>query len=355
MNAFTPLAGLAVAEVNLSDPEAARRIDAYVAARPDGQPFHRTAWTRAVERGCRQRARYLVADDGHAIRGVLPLSEIRSLLFGSALVSTGFGVGGGILADDDGVADLLAEACWAHARRSRCPSAELRGGPVPAGWQRKEGSYAGFVRDLPATDEEILKSIPRKQRAEVRRAQGFGLEVEIGRGEADLDAHYEVYAASVRTLGTPVFPRALFREMLAAWGEDANILTIRKDGRPVASVFSLYHGGTVFPYWGGGTTEARGLRANELMYFELMRYAAARGCTRFDFGRSKLGTGPFAFKKNWGFEPQPLVYAVRTADGVPPREINPLSPKYRLQVGLWQKLPLWLANRLGPPIARGLG
>jgi hypothetical protein len=91
------------------------------------------------------------------------------------------------------------------------------------------------------------------------------------------------------------------------------------------------------------------------MYFELMRHASARGCTRFDFGRSKLGTGPYAFKKNWGFEPKPLAYAVRTADGAAPREINPLSPKYRLQVELWKNLPLWLANRLGPPIARGLG
>jgi len=87
------------------------------------------------------------------------------------------------------------------------------------------------------------------------------------------------------------------------------------------------------------------------MYFALMRHAAARGCTRFDFGRSKAGTGAFAYKKNWGFEPRPLVYAAKGEA----RETNPLSPKYRLQVALWKKLPLWAAIRLGPPIARGLG
>src|SRR3546814_18075717 len=94
--------------------------------------------------------------------------------------------------------------------------------------------------------------------------------------------------------------------------------------------------------------------SSDLMYYELMRHAARRGCTRFDFGRSKLGTGAFAFKKNWGFEPRPLVYATRTADGAPPREINPPAPTYRLQVAAWKKLPLWLANRPGPPIAPGL-
>jgi FemAB-related protein (PEP-CTERM system-associated) len=271
------------------------------------------------------------------------------------LVSTGFGVGGGILADTPAVADMLADACWSLVRELRCTSAELRGGTLPAGWHRKEGTYAGFVRDLPSDDEAILKAIPRKQRAEVRRAQTFGLDVEIGTGEADQAAHYQVYAASVRNLGTPVFPQRLFREMLGAWGEDANILTVRKNGRAVGSVLSLYHRGTVYPYWGGGTEEARGLRANEHMYFELMRYAAARGCTRFDFGRSKVGTGPYAYKKNWGFEPQPLVYAARALDDAAPREINPLSPKYRLQVALWKRLPLPIANRLGPMLARGLG
>jgi CelD/BcsL family acetyltransferase involved in cellulose biosynthesis len=132
---------------------------------------------------------------------------------------------------------------------------------------------------------------------------------------------------------------------------DSDILTISQGGVPLASVLSLYHGETVYPYWGGGTREARPARANELLYFALMRHARERGFTRFDFGRSKAGTGAFAFKKNWGFEPRPLVYAVKGKA----REANPLSPRYRLQVAAWKRLPLWLADRLGPPIARGLG
>jgi FemAB-related protein (PEP-CTERM system-associated) len=355
MNAFAPVTGFTVGQIDLRDPETCRRVDAYVDAAEGATPFHRTAWIRAVERGCGQQGVYLVAEEGEGIRGVLPSTAVRSLLFGSALVSTGFGVGGGILADSPEVAEALAETCWSLVPKLRCTGAELRGGVVPDGWHEKGGTYAGFVRDLPSDDEAILKAIPRKQRAEVRRAQTFGLEVEIGSGESDQAAHYAVYAESLRNLGTPVFPQRLFREMLAAWGEDANILTVRKDGRPVASVLSLYYRGTVYPYWGGGTEEARGLRANEHMYHELMRYAAARGCTRFDFGRSKVGTGPYAYKKNWGFEPQPLVYAARALDGAAPREINPLSPKYRLQVALWKRLPLALANRLGPLLARGLG
>ena len=123
----------------------------------------------------------------------------------------------------------------------------------------------------------------------------------------------------------------------------------------MASVLSLYMNGTVFPYWGGGTQAARALRANDRMYFALMAHARARGCTRFDFGRSKVGTGAAAFKKNWGFQGVPLVYVSRLAVGGAPREINPLNPRYRLQVEAWKKLPLWAANRLGPWISKGLG
>jgi len=123
----------------------------------------------------------------------------------------------------------------------------------------------------------------------------------------------------------------------------------------VSSVLSLYWNGTVYPYWGGGTRDARALRANDRMYFELMRHARARGCTRFDFGRSKTGTGAAAFKKNWGFDPQPLTYYERVAEGAKARDASPVNPKYSLQVRVWSKLPLWIANRAGPLIAKGLG
>jgi FemAB-related protein (PEP-CTERM system-associated) len=349
---IAPPIGLRVAD--LTDATECARIDAFVRAHRDGTPFHLTGWSLGVERGCGQPSHYLVAENADgSLAGVLPLTEVRSPLFGNALVSSGFAVDGGVLAHDEASCIALVAAAWALAERRGVATLELRGGPVPDhGWHIDEETYVGFTRPLAADDEAELKAIPRKQRAEVRKALAAELTIDVGR---DLDAHYAVYSESVRNLGTPVFPRALFREVLAALGDAADILTIRHNGKPVASVLSLYFNHTVYPYWGGGIFSARGLRANDLMYFALMRHARERGCTRFDFGRSKAGTGPAAFKKNWGFEPHPLAYAKRTADGAAPREINPLSPRYRLQVAAWKKLPLWLANRLGPPIARGLG
>ncbi len=353
---FAPDA-LTVRHSDLADAKEAARIDAFVRAHPEATPFHLPAWSIAVAKGCGQRDHMLVAErfDG-SLAGILPLTEVRSPLFGRALVSAGFGVGGGILAESNAAIVALGDASWALAQRLDCPTLELRGGEVPgAAWLTDAHTYLGFTRPLAQDDDAELAAIPRKQRAEVRKSLAQPLEISVGRHQSDAEAHYGVYAESVRNLGTPVFPARLFRSVLTEFGESADILTVHWQGKAVASVLNLYLNGTVYPYWGGGTPAARTLRANDRMYFALMAHARARGCTMFDFGRSKAGTGAAAFKKNWGFEGLPLLYAKRVAEGETPREINPLSPKYRLQVQAWQRLPLWAANLIGPLISKGLG
>ena len=351
MNAPAAVSPLAI---RVADPDEAR-LDAFVRAHPGGRFFHLPKWTAAVEKGTRQKGHYLVAEQGGAVRGVLPLSEIRSPLFGNALVSAGFGTGGGILADDERAANALADAAWELAGRLGCPTAELRGGPVPEGWQASTGIYANFDRAISGDADSLLAAVPKRQRAEIRRAQGFGLESTSSTDRRHRDAHYRVYAESVRNLGTPVFPRALFEAMLDAFGDEAWINIIWKDGRPLAALLGFNFAGSCSPYWGGGTREARQWRANDLVYFETIRRGLEQGCTQADFGRSKIGTGPWERKRIWGFDETVLTYAVRSADGTAPRAVNPLDPRYARRIAAWQKLPLWAANRVGPFIARGLG
>ncbi|MDE2561630.1 MAG: FemAB family PEP-CTERM system-associated protein [Sphingomonadales bacterium] len=343
--------------VRCADPGDRAALVAFLAAHPGTTAFHRFEWCDAVEAALGHRTHWLIAERGGKIRAALPLTEIHSPLFGRALVSTGFAVGGGMLEAEPGEGALLFAAAEELATRAACPTIELRGGVLPESesWHHKRDSHAGFVCALAAEDEAQLNAIPRKQRAEVRKGLAREMEVRTGRGEQDRAMHHAVYAESVRNLGTPVFPRELFDAVMDGFGEDADILTVLCDGRPVASVLSLYHRAAVLPYWGGGVYAARALRANDVMYYALMCHARRRGAERFDFGRSKVDTGAYHFKRNWGFTPDPLSYAQWTASGQEPRDINPLSPKYRARIAAWQKLPIPLANRLGPLIASGLG
>ncbi|MGB7405843.1 MAG: FemAB family XrtA/PEP-CTERM system-associated protein [Pacificimonas sp.] len=330
--------------------------DDYVDRHADALPFHRRAWGDAVAAACGHCAHHLVAMREGTPVGVLPLTQISSLLFGKSLVSNGFAVEGGPLFDDRDALAALDDAAWRLATGSGIDALEYRTAtPLHNDWAQKDGVYAGFVREILPEEDANLKAVPRKQRAEIRKSLKNDLTVEIGNDARAQNLHYDIYAMSVRNLGTPVFPRALFREILQRFGDDADILTVLKDGDPIASVLSVYHRGTVYPYWGGGTVAARGLRANEHMYWMLMEHARQRGCTAFDFGRSKVGTGPYAYKKNWGFEPKPLTYEYRLADGAEMPDLNPNSPKFKALTNIWRKLPLPIANAVGPHIAKALG
>ncbi len=353
MNAPFSLSASRISTADLRDPNEAQRIEEFV-ARMAGTPFHRPLWLNAVERGTGQIATGLVAEDESGIIGWLPLTQVHSPIFGRALVSSGFAVGGGVLARDDRTAIALCRKAEELAQRRSCPTVELRGGNAPGDWDWQTDSHCGFVAEIVADRDAQLLAIPRKQRAEIRKGLNMGLSIETGSSEAGRAAHYSVYAQSVHNLGTPVFPRSLFDAVLDAFGADANILTVRHEGAPVASVLSLYHRGAVMPYWGGGTVAARHLRANEVMYFELMAHAALRGCDTFDFGRSKTGSGAYHYKKNWGFVPQSLQYASWTAPGAKRRDISPANDAYSAKIALWKRLPLKVASTIGPFIARGL-
>jgi FemAB-related protein (PEP-CTERM system-associated) len=341
-----------VSPIDLSDVRACAAWDAYVMAQPSATAFHRTAWGLAIRDAFGHAPHYLVARQGETIVGVLPLILVKSLLFGNSLSSNAFAVYGGPVADSPEAHAALDAAAWSVAQAHGIGVLEYRNQQrLRPDWPVKDQTYATFKRPLVASSDENLKAIPRKQRAEVRKSLEKGLDVAIDR---DARRHFAVYAESVRNLGTPVFPEKLFAALLHHYGPDADVLSVLKDGAPVSSVLSLYHQGEVLPYYGGGTPAARDLRGNDHMYWMLMEHAVARGCTSFDFGRSKFGTGAFAFKKNWGFEPTPLLYEYRLAEGRAMPDVNPNNPKFAAMVAVWKRLPLPLANLLGPMVSRSL-
>jgi FemAB-related protein (PEP-CTERM system-associated) len=333
--------------------EDAAAWDGFVHQTPEATFFHRFGWRSVLTQAFGQRAPYLVARRGDRVVGVLPLVHMRSLLFGNALISTAYCMEGGPLAVDAAAYAALDEAAAALMDGSGASYLEYRGRKATRpGWTVKSGLYATFARPLSADDKENLQAIPRKQRAVVRKTLEGSLLSEV---DTDPARFYRLYAESVRNLGTPMFPRRYFQLLQQAFGADCDIVTIIDEGRPVSSVLSFYFRDTVLPYYQGGTVDARRSGANDFLYWEVMRRAALRGYRRFDFGRSKAGTGPFAFKKNWGFEPDWLEYEYRLKPGTELPEKNPLNPKYALMIKAWQKLPLPVANFIGPFLIRSLG
>ena len=343
--------------IQVLTPDRVPAWDAFAAAHPHGTFFHRAAWAGVIQRAFGHTSHYLLTERDGAVTGVLPLVRVKTLLFGDSLQSVPFCVYGGPLAADAEAMAALEAAAGALMDRYRVPVMEWRfrdpppDGALP-GWAARDDLYVTFRKPITANDDANMKAIPRKQRAMVRKGIDRGLQSTAGR---DVDTLFRVYAESVRNLGTPVFPRRYFRILLDTFGGDVDVVVVRDGETPVAAVMNFYDRGEVLPYYGGGTVAARQVAGHDFLYWEVTRRAAARGCTGFDFGRSKAGTGSFAFKKNWGFAPTPLLHRFRLAPGAAVPDHNPLNPKYRLMIAAWKRLPLPVANLVGPHVVRGVG
>jgi len=336
------------------DAAAAPAWDAFVRARPEGSFFHLAPWAGVIAEAFGHSTHYAYAEQDGAIVGVLPLARMRTRLFGDALVSTPFCVYGGPLAATEAVAQALTDHALDLMRRLGAPCLEFRHRVAPeTGWPERPALYFTFRRPISGDAEADMKAIPRKQRAMVRKAIQNGL---TSVSDGDTDRLHGIYAQSVLNLGTPVFPRRYFRLLGQAFPGAHDVVTVLHEGTPVAAVLNFHFREEVLPYYGGGTTAARALAANDFMYWEVMRRAGAeRGARLFDFGRSKAGTGAHAFKQHWGFTPEPLHYAYQLREGATLPEHNPANPKYQLMIKAWRRLPLPVANLIGPHIVRGLG
>lgn len=327
--------------------------DDFVLTCPQATFFHRAGWQRILAEVFGHRTHYLFAVDGHRITGVLPLAHVKSLLFGNALTSLPFAVYGGVAAADVASAAALEAEAQALAQRLGVQHLELRHRERRHPDWPEQDLYVTFRKAILPDEEANMLAIPRKQRAMVRKGIKNGL---VGTVDPDEDRFFRLYADNVHRHGTPALPRRYFAELQREFGADCELLTVASaEGRPLSSVLSFYFRDEVLPYYAGDDEAARDLAANDFKYWELMRRSCARGLKVFDYGRSKQGTGPYAFKKNWGFEPTPLHYEYRLykRDAVP--QNNPANAKYKLMIETWRRLPLSVANWLGPHIVKSLG
>ena len=329
------------------------RWEAFVDGCPEATFFHRIGWRRVMESVFRHRTHYLLAERGDAVAGVLPLAEVRSRLFGHALVSLPFAAYGGAAAADESAAAALRAAAVELARDLGVEHLELRNRQrCEPDWPLQD-LYVTFRRPIEPDVEANLLAIPRKQRAMVRKAIGRGLAAEI---DGDVGRFFDLYADNVHRHGTPALPRRYFETLREVFGDACEVLTVLgPGGAPVSGVLSFYFRDEVLPYHAGDLAAARELAANDFKYWTLMRRACERGLRVFDYGRSKRGTGSFDFKKNWGFEPAPLAYEYRLLRRAAIPQNNPANPKYRAMIALWRRLPRPVANAIGPAIVRNLG
>lgn len=329
--------------------------DDYVDHHPDGSFFHLMGWYHVISAVFNHKPHYMVAECNGKIVGVLPLFEQKSRMFGHALISTPFCVYGGAIADTLELKNQLEHAALELGQSLNVDYVELRDKTPTedkSPWVT-HCRHSTFSSTLAETPEEILTNVKRKQRAVIRHSLANHLSWDSSDNPS---VCYDIYAQSVHNLGTPVFNKKLFDALKQAFGERCETLIIRDENRePVSAVLSFYYKETVLPYYGGGTHAARDLKSNDFMYYQLMCLAKERGMKVFDFGRSKVDSGAYHYKKHWGMDEEKLHYRIALVKAKELPNLSPNNPKYRLFIDLWKKMPLGLSRQIGPQISKFLG
>jgi FemAB-related protein (PEP-CTERM system-associated) len=326
--------------------------DRYVESHPRATVAHLSAWGTVARQAYGHDPIYLMAEDGGEVVGVLPLIRIASRLFGRQLVSMPFLDYGGVLADPGrGIEAALVEEALRATRDLGVHGLGLRQlHPEPLPHPVTTGRVTML---LPLTTEDAAwKALPSERRNRVRKGEKQGLTA-VWAGPEALEDFYAVYAVNMRDLGSPVHSRGFFQAMLAALSDTVRVLLVRdRDGRTVGAAACMFFRDTIMVPWVSSLREAFALCPNFVLYWEVIRHGCREGYRVLDLGRSFRNAGTFEFKRQWGAQPHPLpwIFLDPRPDAPPPVDRD--AGRFGALVQAWKRLPMPVANTLGPWIRR---
>ncbi len=326
--------------------------DTYVSSHQDGTLFHTSAWQRAVSEAFGHEAFYLAAVREGRMVGALPMFLVASRIAGRMLVSVPYGVGGGIVADDDHVAGHLFEAAKSSADKLNCPVIDLRSERAVVPDLPVVDRYVGFRRELPEQVADVPGWLPRKARAATRNARDkYGLTAAFG--DEHLEDVWRLYSISMRRLASLTYPYRFFERLVSHTPGRHWVCVVTWNGRVVAGLVTFLFKDTVMPYFIGTTDAARQCSAANFIYYCVMMRAVEKGYRVFDFGRSRReNIGSYDFKRFNGFEPRPLEYQVYRTPGSLEPNLSPSNPKFGLVRRVWKYLPLCVTRSVGAYVSR---
>jgi FemAB-related protein (PEP-CTERM system-associated) len=328
--------------------------DQFVLGHPQTSGYHTVAWQSLVNRVFHHRTfSFMAKAEGGTIHGILPLVLTKSPMFGCFLTSMPFLNYGGVVADDTEVRRGLLAAASKTAKEVGASHIELRQPePLDTDWSVRAHKVSMRL-PLPSTYETLFKSYPSKLRSQIKRAQKEGMDVRVG-GDELLDDYYRVFSRCMRDLGTPVYGKDFFRSILQTFSKEVRLCVVSLHNQPLAAGLVYGFRRTLEIPWAASDKRFSRLAPNMLLYSSVLEYACREGYQEFDFGRSTSDSGTYRFKEQWGAKPHQLYWYYWLANGRDIPQLNPDNVKYRTAISLWQRLPIPVANAVGPHIVKYL-
>jgi len=327
--------------------------DRYVDSQADACNYHRWKWQDVIQSTFGHEAHYLCASSDGEIVGVLPLFSVRSRLFGNAMISLPFFTYGGLLGAAQEARSALLLRASELARQVKAARVELRQGTELASDWCQANSKVTMEIALPSTSDELWKRFSTGLRNKIRKGQKSQFRVAWTQAEGVQD-FYAVFAANMRDLGTPVYPKKWFENICRTFPGQIHIMSLWDGNRVVASAFLSAYRDTLELPWSASLSDSRKSYSHYMMYWSFLEWAIQKGYRRLDLGRCTKGSGTYEFKRHWVCQERPLHWYYWLAPGSGLPQARPDNPRYHLAIEMWKRLPLVVANQLGPRIVRGL-
>lgn len=325
----------------------------FVQSRASSTNYHRWGWKRVIENSFGWPTFYFLAEEGGRITGILPLVWQKSWPFGSFLTSLPFLNCGGVVADNRSFTTALVQEAIALARRLGARHLEMRHRCDPQLGLPTKTNKVSVVKPVELDEEKMWARLPHKVRTDIRKAMKAEFTATFGSEEL-LDEFYCVFAVNMRDLGTPVYSRRFFQEILRVFPADTHICVLRHQGEPVAASLLTGFRDTLEACWSSSLYRYISMKPSMLLYWKILCFAGQRGYRLFDFGRCSVGSGTHRFKMQWGSEEIPLYWVYWVPEGARLPHLSPENPRYRFAIRLWQKLPVQLTKWVGPHIVKCL-
>lgn len=330
--------------------------DDYVESNKETSIYHKAGIREVICKVFKHNTYYFYAHlENGKILGILPLVQIKSILFGNYMVSVPYFNYGGVVADNELVEKLLLDEAKKTALKIGVSHIEYRNIKESDAYTDLRTDKITMILKLPDNYETLWSNIGAKRRAQINRSRKEKINIEICKGTIDLlDDFYKVFSRNMRDLGTPVYAKKLFQSIISGFPDMCKIIVVKFDSKPVATAFLVANRETLEIPWASCISDVNHLGTNMLLYWETLKYAIENGFKYFDFGRSTVNSGTYRFKKQWGAEPKQLYWHYHLLGNNEMPYLSPANPKYKVAINLWQRIPVFVANILGPHIVKNL-
>jgi FemAB-related protein (PEP-CTERM system-associated) len=325
--------------------------------------YHTNLWQQFISKSFsfnQKQQCFIIAKDQETneIKTILPITKIKSKIFGNRILSTGFQEYGGVIGDQSYFPKMLK--FLKNKYQKNFQFLEIKGSINQNNTPSekiliKKVNYQRFILQL-KDEKTVWDNIQKSKRKAIKKSKKECTCRELTIN--DLNQFYNLYLQNMRSFGTPPYNKQYFYnffKMIQSQGH-GKIYGSFKDNKLISALLGFNYNNTVHITTAISNPKYKAFRPSDLMHWYFINWSIKNNYTSFDFGRVRTDSGQFEYKRKWGAQLSelPSFYFLLKDEQIP-KLLDPSNKKYQLIIKIWQHLPLNVTKLVGMRLRKELG